>query len=112
MNQKNYNTNLQVGDIVTCNARKAEYLYKVIEITTDTWTQNDVHWGYCDISDVGKPYTRYVKLKAIMELTLKPTRKLRKISLTTRYSTCDKLEPQKVQDFIQSLKQFLMDNWP
>lgn len=110
MNRK---SDLKVGDIVLCDARRGEYVFRVEKLETKTYTQQDVTYGYCEQADVGTDYTHKVKIKSIYQFHLvQPTRKRRGTGLTTYPDWCKKVDPNQVQESIRALDKFLSETFP
>jgi hypothetical protein len=101
-----------IGDIVTCSRRRQGVLYKVVEIETETWTQQQCIWNQCTQSQVGTTYQTGVKLNSIFDMTHAPRAKPRKMNFTANKWYCTKVEPQQLMDLIQRMDKFVSETWP
>jgi hypothetical protein len=101
------------GDIVTCTARRGEYIYKVLAVEMKEWTAKDAQWKYCDPADVGTQYIDAVKIRSIYQFVLNPsTKKTRAKGLTTSPYYIQKVDPMKVQESVRDLEKTLIDMFP
>ena len=106
-------SDLKVGDIVLCDARRQEYIFKVEKLIMETFTAQDAQWKYCDPADVGTEYVKQVKIKSVYQFVLNSTdRKRRSCGLTTYPDWCHKVDPNKIQESIRALDKFLAETFP